>query len=45
MLPIGLKPIVDLGGQCCNPIERYSRGKSRKENLLKVCTFPYPLGI
>ena len=31
-LPIGLKPIVDLGGQCNYVIERHSQGKSRKEN-------------
>ena len=31
-LPIGLKPIVDLGGQCNDVIERHSQGKSRKEN-------------
>ena len=31
-LPIGLKPIVDLGGQCNDVIERHSQGKSKKEN-------------
>ena len=31
-LPMGLKPILDLGGQCFNVIEQYSRGNSRKEN-------------
>ena len=31
-LPIGLKPIADMGGQCFNVTERHSQGKSRKEN-------------
>ena len=31
-LPMGRKPILELGGQCFNVIERYSQGKSRKEN-------------
>ena len=31
-LPIGLKPIVDLGWKCNDVIERHSQGKSRKEN-------------
>ena len=31
-LPIGLKPIVNMGEQCFNVIERHSQGKSRKEN-------------
>ena len=32
MLPMGLKTVADLVGQCCNVMERYSQGKPRKEN-------------
>ena len=31
-LPMGRKPILELGSQCFNVIERYSQGNSRKEN-------------
>ena len=31
-LPIGLKPVLELGGQCFSVVERYSQGNSRKEN-------------
>ena len=31
-LPMGLKPILDLEGQCFNVIDQYSQGKSTKEN-------------
>ena len=31
-LPMGIKPIFELGGQCFNVIDQYSQGKSRKEN-------------
>ena len=30
--PMGIKPILELGKQCFNVIDQYSRGKSRKEN-------------
>ena len=30
--PTGIKPILELGGQCFNVIDQHSQGKSRKEN-------------
>ena len=32
MFPTGFKFLADLGGQCCNVMERYSQGNPRKEN-------------